>query len=76
MTGSRHFSRQGFYYKTFKWPAGAWDKLYEPVIRAAAGLGVSPSEADPDHYSNRYAHCDVLIIGGGIAGLVAALSAG
>ena len=65
----------GFYYKTFKWPAVAWDKLYEPFIRRAAGLGESPTEEDPDHYSNRFAHCDVLVIGGGAAGLVAAKAA-
>ncbi|MEL7229727.1 MAG: sarcosine oxidase subunit alpha [Pseudomonadota bacterium] len=65
----------GFYYKTFKWPAAAWDKLYEPFIRHAAGLGKSPEKEDPDRYSNRYAHCDVLIIGGGAAGLTAARAA-
>ncbi|PWV97195.1 heterotetrameric sarcosine oxidase alpha subunit [Hoeflea marina] len=65
----------GFYYKTFMWPKAAWKKLYEPVIRNAAGLGVSPSERDPDHYANHHAHCDVLVIGGGVAGLAAALSA-
>jgi len=46
-----------------------------PVIRAAAGLGVAPNQPDPDHYSSRYAHCDVLVIGGGAAGLAAALAA-
>ncbi len=66
------FFAAGFYYKTFKWPAAAWDKLYEPFIRRAAGLGNAPAEADPDRYSNRFAHCDVLIIGGGAAGLMAA----
>ena len=65
----------GFYYKTFKWPAFAWDKLYEPFIRRAAGLGSAPTEEDPDRYTNRFAHCDVLIIGGGAAGLVAAKAA-
>ncbi len=65
----------GFYYKTFMWPKRAWDKLYEPVIRAAAGLGVAPDESDPDHYSNRYVHTDVLVVGGGVAGLAAALAA-
>jgi sarcosine oxidase subunit alpha len=72
--GSRFFSA-GFYYKTFMWPKAAWKALYEPVIRAAAGLGVAPDKPDPDHYSSRYAHCDVLVIGGGAAGLAAALSA-
>jgi sarcosine oxidase, subunit alpha len=65
----------GFYYKTFMWPRAAWNKLYEPVIRHAAGLGESPKEADPDHYAQRYAHCDVLVVGGGLAGLSAALAA-
>ena len=65
----------GFYYKTFKWPAAAWDKLYEPFIRRAAGLGASPTDEDPDHYANRFVHCDVLIIGGGAAGLMAARTA-
>lgn len=65
----------GFYYKTFMWPRSFWDKLYEPVIRRAAGLGRSPTERDPDEYSNRYAHCDVLIVGAGPAGLAAALAA-
>ena len=55
----------GFYYKTFKWPAGAWKRLYEPAIRAAAGLGRAPSLPDPDRYVSRYAHCDVLVVGAG-----------
>lgn len=65
----------GFYYKTFMWPKFAWESLYEPNIRAAAGLGVAPDEPDPDHYASTYAHCDVLVIGGGLAGLCAALAA-
>jgi len=65
----------GFYYKTFMWPKSAWKGVYEPNIRAAAGLGVAPDRPDPDHYSGRYAHCDVLVLGGGAAGLAAALSA-
>ncbi len=65
----------GFYYKTFMWPKSFWDKVYEPFIRAAAGLGVSPSEPDPDHYASRYLHTDVLVIGAGPAGLAAARSA-
>jgi sarcosine oxidase, subunit alpha len=65
----------GFYYKTFMWPKFAWKTIYEPKIRAAAGLGVVPGEADTDRYSNRFAHCDVLVVGGGAAGLAAALSA-
>ena len=65
----------GFYYKTFKWPAWAWQRFYEPAIRAAAGLGRAPTRPDPDHYANRFAHCDVLVVGAGPAGIAAALTA-
>jgi sarcosine oxidase subunit alpha len=65
----------GFYYKTFMWPRRAWKSLYEPYIRAAAGLGRAPTQADPDRYANRYAHCDVLVVGAGPAGLAAAQAA-
>ena len=65
----------GFYYKTFKWPAWAWHRLYEPAIRAATGLGHAPQLPDPDRYANRYAHCDVLVVGAGPAGIAAALVA-
>ncbi|MBB2167676.1 sarcosine oxidase subunit alpha family protein [Gluconacetobacter aggeris] len=66
----------GFYYKTFMWPRRFWDKVYEPLIRRAAGLGRAPTAPDPDHYALHYAHCDVLVVGGGPAGLAAALAAG
>ncbi len=65
----------GFYYKTFMWPPGWWKRLYEPMIRAAAGLGRAPTAPDADRYLHHYAHCDVLVIGGGPAGLAAALAA-
>lgn len=65
----------GFYYKTFMWPSRAW-MTYEKYIRRTAGLGKSPTAIDPDRYDKTHAHCDVLIIGGGAAGLQAALSAG
>ncbi|PZX14486.1 sarcosine oxidase subunit alpha [Palleronia aestuarii] len=65
----------GFYYKTFMWPRNFWDKVYEPVIRRAAGLGRAPTEVDPDHYASRYAHVDVLVAGAGPAGIAAALAA-
>jgi sarcosine oxidase subunit alpha len=65
----------GFYYKTFMWPAKAWTRFYEPNIRAAAGLGRAPRAPDADIYANIYAHCDVLVIGSGPAGLSAALTA-
>jgi sarcosine oxidase subunit alpha len=65
----------GFYYKTFMWPHSFWDRVYEPAIRAAAGLGRAPSAPDPDSYQHTHAHCDVLVVGAGPAGLAAALAA-
>jgi len=65
----------GFYYKTFMWPAAFWEKVYEPMIRRAAGLGRAAEVADPDHYDKANAFCDVLVIGAGAAGLSAALAA-
>ena len=55
----------GFYYKTFMWPRAAWTALYEPLIRRAAGLGRAPAQPDPDRYTQRFAHCDVLVVGAG-----------
>ncbi|MEX0370615.1 MAG: sarcosine oxidase subunit alpha family protein [Tateyamaria sp.] len=69
------FLGAGFYYKTFMWPRAFWEKLYEPVIRRAAGLGALGGEKDADHYEKAYAFCDVLVIGAGPAGLMAALTA-
>ncbi|MGA0533799.1 sarcosine oxidase subunit alpha family protein [Hansschlegelia sp. KR7-227] len=66
----------GFYYKTFMWPASFWEKVYEPLIRRAAGLGRAACAPDPDSYEKTTAHCDVLVIGSGPAGLAAALAAG
>ena len=64
----------GFYYKTFMWPASFWEK-YEYFIRKSAGLGKSPSTPDPDIYEHEYIHCDVLIVGAGISGIMAAKTA-
>jgi sarcosine oxidase subunit alpha len=66
------FLPAGFYYKTFKWPT--W-RVYEPLVRRAAGFGRAPDREDPDRYTQRHAHCDVLIAGAGPAGLSAALAA-
>jgi methylglutamate dehydrogenase subunit C len=66
----------GFYYKTFMWPASFWEKVYEPLIRRAAGLGRAAGREDPDGYEKAFLHCDVLVVGGGPAGLMAALAAG
>ncbi|TAI66107.1 sarcosine oxidase subunit alpha family protein [Bradyrhizobium sp. Leo170] len=66
----------GFYYKTFMWPAWFWEKVYEPAIRRAAGLGRASGEADPDSYEKMRGFCDLLVIGAGPAGLAAALGAG
>ncbi|MEP7206372.1 MAG: sarcosine oxidase subunit alpha family protein [Casimicrobiaceae bacterium] len=65
----------GFYYKTFMWPGSAW-MLYESIIRRAAGVARTPTHADPDRYAKRAATIDVLVVGGGCAGLAAALAAG
>ena len=65
------FIPAGFYYKTFMWPASFWEK-YEYFIRKSAGLGKSPTKPDQDVYDHRYLHCDVLVIGGGISGIIAA----
>ncbi|GAC1045244.1 MULTISPECIES: sarcosine oxidase subunit alpha family protein [Agrobacterium tumefaciens complex] len=70
------FLSAGFYYKTFMWPAALWEKLYEPFIRRAAGLGRASYEADPDGYEKAWIHCDLLVVGAGATGLAAALAAG
>jgi sarcosine oxidase subunit alpha len=71
-----NFLTAGFYYKTFMWPAAFWEKLYEPVIRQAAGLGALSKRQDPDSYDKGFRHCDLLIVGAGPAGLMATLTAG
>ncbi|MGC1346220.1 MAG: sarcosine oxidase subunit alpha family protein [Methyloceanibacter sp.] len=70
------FFSAGFYYKTFMWPAKFWKLVYEPLIRRSAGLGRAATDPDPDHYERAFAHCDVIVIGSGPAGLMAALTAG
>jgi sarcosine oxidase subunit alpha len=67
------FLPAGFYYKTFM---AGWAWLWEPLLRRMAGLGRVPEAPDPSRYDKSHAHCDVLVIGGGPAGLAAALAAG
>lgn len=69
------FLPAGFYYKTFMWPPAFWKHVFEPVIRQSAGLGRAPDQRDADRYEQIYAFCDVLVAGGGVAGLAAALAA-
>ena len=69
------FLGAGFYYKTFMWPKRFWEAVYEPVIRKAAGLGALSGQNNADVYEQAFAFCDVLVIGGGPAGLMAALTA-
>lgn len=65
----KRFFPAGFYYKTFMWPRKFWHAVYEPFIRRAAGLGVVPLTPDTSRYEHYYEHCDILIIGGGYAGI-------
>ena len=72
---NKHLSRflpAGFYYKMFIHPRPLWKHVYEPIIRHSAGLGRAPKARDEDTYEHFYAFCDVLVIGGGVAGLEAA----
>jgi len=69
------FLGAGFYYKTFMWPRAFWERVYEPAIRRAAGLGALSGESDTAHSEKAFAFCDVLVIGAGPAGLMAALAA-
>ncbi|WP_397543484.1 sarcosine oxidase subunit alpha family protein [Roseovarius salis] len=69
------FLGAGFYYKTFMWPRAFWERVYEPLIRRAAGLGALSGQPNADRYEKAWAHCDLLVIGAGPAGLMAALAA-
>ena len=70
------FLSAGFYYKTFIHPRAAWKHIFEPLIRKSAGLGKPPRHADSDRYEHFYCNVDVLIVGGGVSGLIAAYQAG
>ncbi|MGB8813877.1 MAG: sarcosine oxidase subunit alpha family protein [Paracoccaceae bacterium] len=69
------FLSAGFYYKTFMWPRAFWEKIYEPIIRRAAGLGALSGRHDEAVYEKAFAFCDLLVIGAGPTGLMAALTA-
>jgi sarcosine oxidase subunit alpha len=69
------FLPAGFYYKTFIHPRPFWKHVFEPIIRRSAGLGKAPTQGDADRYEQAYAFCDVLVVGAGVAGLLAARAA-
>lgn len=67
------FLSAGFYYKMFMWPD--WH-LFEPTIRKMAGLGaLEGGPLEDSHSTQRFDHCDLLVVGGGVAGLQAAATA-
>lgn len=68
------FTPVGFYYKTFIRPQFLWP-AYEHVLRHAAGLGEVDPDTPPGDYDKQYLHADVAVVGGGPAGLSAALAA-
>ncbi|GGH26583.1 sarcosine oxidase subunit alpha [Cribrihabitans marinus] len=76
-TALARFLPAGFYYKMFIHPQPFWKHVYEPFIRKSAGLGRAPdSEArDADTYEHFHVQTDILVIGGGVAGLLAARNA-
>ena len=65
----------GFYYKTFFGSRWLWEHVYEPLFRRAGGWGKAPTQPDPDTCDRSYHHCDILIVGAGPAGVMAALTA-
>lgn len=73
--GLSRFMPAGFYYKTFFVSRVLWQRVFEPVIRHAGGWGKAPTEPDPDTYDRNWHHCDILIVGAGPSGLMAALTA-
>ncbi len=75
-TSLSRFLPAGFYYKMFIHPRPLWKHVYEPFIRHSAGLGKAPKERDPDTYEHVHCNVDVMVVGGGVAGLSAALAAG
>ena len=74
-SGLSRFLPAGFYYKMFMYPRSFWKHVYEPIIRQSAGLGKAPKEKDGSTYEHFYAFYDVIVVGGGVAGLQAAKTA-
>ena len=70
------FLPAGFYYKMFIHPRPFWKHVYEPIIRYSAGLGKAPKDTDDSTYEHIYSFYDVVVVGGGVAGLQAAKTAG
>ncbi|UPK86727.1 2Fe-2S iron-sulfur cluster-binding protein [Pseudomonas sp. A2] len=68
------FMPVGFYYRSFYKPKGMW-KVWEPLIRKKAGLGVLDLGFRPQYYDKAYLFVDLAVIGAGPAGLRAALDA-
>lgn len=71
------FLTAGFYYKTFMGPFSNtrfW-MFCERFIRRAAGMGAASREDDPDCYDIANGFCDLLVVGTGKAGLIAAVEA-
>ena len=71
----RMFFPAGFYYKTFMWPRSFWYKIYEPIIRKAAGFGKASIKHDKERYEHKYEYCDILVTGSGPSGLASAYAA-
>ena len=69
------FMPVGFYYRAFFKPRGVWEKYWEPLVRRKAGLGKVDLDAPHGYFDKAYGFYDVAVIGGGPAGLAAALAA-
>jgi len=65
------FMPAGFYYKTFI-KQKVWS-IVEDRLRSLSGFSKAPSETDEDVYDHIFQHAEVLVIGGGVAGMTAAL---
>ena len=68
------FMPVGFYYRSFYKPKGMW-KVWEPIIRKKAGLGILDLKFQPEYYDKAYLFADLAVIGAGPAGLQASLTA-